>query len=274
MKKYLLALSTLSLLLCEAFFTGGGMAFAATSYTLSSGTLTITGSGDMPTNYTSATSGTNAAPWAGSRASITKIVISEGVTSIGKYSFYGCSEATEVQIASTVTSIGQSAFQGCSKLATVKFGTSTTYKCNIDTIYSGAFNSCYKVTYVYCYGSDAADAMARWLHIGFNAKTSNPFYDTKVSGSTKKFYLNSTNTTTLTTTNISGATKIKQHAFYKSPLTSVTLPSTVKSIGANAFSYDSLLTTIKFGSGSSDPCGIDTIMSDAFSYCPIVTELM
>ena len=230
MKKYLLSfITTLTLFLCEASFIGGGMAFAATSYTLSSGVLTITGTGAM-TDYNSST----AMPWNSDKASVTSIVISEGVTSVGKYAFYGCSNATSVQISSTVTSIGQYAFQNCSKLATVKFGTSTTYKCNIDTIQSSAFSSCSAVTYVYCYGSSTTDAMARWLHIGFNASSSNPFNASTVD--TKYFYTNSSRQTTLTTSNLSGATAIKQFAFYNNTsLTAITLPTTITWIGKQAF---------------------------------------
>ena len=207
--------------------------FAATSHTLNGGTLTITGTGAM-SDYSSSTTASDKQPWAGNRADITKIVISEGVTSVGKYAFYSCSNATSVEIASTVTSIGQYAFQNCSKLATVKFGTSTTYKCNVDTIQSSAFSSCSAVEKVYCYGSTTTDAMARWLHIGFNASTSNPFNASAVA--TKYFYTNTSRQTSLTTSNLSGATAIKQYAFYNNTsLTAITLPTTITWIGKQAF---------------------------------------
>ena len=237
MKKYLLSLLTLTLLFCEASFTGGGMAFAATSYALSADnkTLTITGSGAMTdwtsSNYTNATTGRG---WQSNIGTITKIVISEGVSSVGAYAFRGMTEATTVEVASTVTSIGSYAFYGCSKLATVKFGTSSTYKCNIDTIQSSAFSSCTAVANVYCYGSGTADAMARWLKIGFYADTSNPFYASTVA--TKYFNMNTSRQTSLTTTNLSGATKIKQYAFYNNTsLTAITLPTTITWIGKKAF---------------------------------------
>ena len=37
-------------------------------------------------------------------------VINDGVTSIGKYAFYGCSNLTSVSISNTVTNIGTAAF--------------------------------------------------------------------------------------------------------------------------------------------------------------------
>lgn len=228
MKKSTICLFVLSLLFANIFGTGG-KAFGATSYTLTNGVLTITGSGAM-TDYNSST----AMPWNSNKASVTSIVINEGVTSVGKYAFYGCSNATSVQIASTVTSIGQYAFQNCSNLATIKLGTSSTYKCNIDTIYGSAFSSCSKVAYVYCYGSSATDGMARWLKIGFNATTSNPFNASTVT--TKYFYTNTSRQTSLTASNLSGATAIKQFAFYNNTsLTAVTLPTTITWIGKQAF---------------------------------------
>lgn len=68
----------------------------------SSMTLTISGSGDMDDNDSS--------PWWNFRNSIHKVVIEEGVTSIGSYAFYGCSELTSITIPEGVTSIGSYAF--------------------------------------------------------------------------------------------------------------------------------------------------------------------
>ncbi len=63
-------------------------------------TLTISGSGEMP-DYS-----TNDAPWAEHSSSILKIVISDGVTSIGNNAFLNV-HADEVTIPNSVTSIGE-----------------------------------------------------------------------------------------------------------------------------------------------------------------------
>ena len=47
---------------------------------------------------------------------VTDANISDGVASIGRYSFCGCSSLTSIAIPSSVTSIGVSAFYNCSKL--------------------------------------------------------------------------------------------------------------------------------------------------------------
>lgn len=271
MKKYLLTFLTLGLLLCEASFTGGGMAFAATSYTLSADhkTLTITGSGAMTdwtsSNYTNATTGRG---WQSNIGTITKIVISEGVSSVGAYAFRGMTEVTTVEVASTVTSIGSYAFYGCSKLATVKFGTSSTYKCNIDTIQSSAFSSCTAVANVYCYGSSYADAMARWLHIGFNAATSNPFNASTVA--TKYFNMNTSRQTSLSTY-LNGATAIKQYAFYNNTsLTAITLPTSLIWIGKQAFGKCSNSSFTKI----TIPENVTICGDDVFTGCSALTSVV
>ena len=86
------------------------------TYELSGGTLTISGTGSMP-DYTS----DSPAPWYGSRASITSIVIGNGVTSIGEYAFINCGNVTSVtfEASSQVATIGERAFNQCIKLSSI-----------------------------------------------------------------------------------------------------------------------------------------------------------
>ena len=69
------------------------------------GTLTIMGTGDM-TNY----SGSGEVPWYSIRESIESVVIENGVTSIGDYSFYYFRSLESVSIPETVNRIGEWAF--------------------------------------------------------------------------------------------------------------------------------------------------------------------
>ena len=80
------------------------------------GTLTIYGAGAM-TDYQKTDS---LAPWLGDHiASIKKVVIRNGVTSIGSWAFRNCPALTEVVIPDSVTAIGAGAFSGCSGLVSV-----------------------------------------------------------------------------------------------------------------------------------------------------------
>ena len=58
------------------------------------GTVTISGTGDM-WDYDS--EGSNRSPWAGDR-SIRKVIVKEGVRSVGKNAFSGCTEMEEVEL--------------------------------------------------------------------------------------------------------------------------------------------------------------------------------
>ena len=84
------------------------------NWSLTGGTLSISGSGAMP-NYTDA----NMPPWYEAAEMINRIVVGDGVTSIGSLSFYGCSTAIRVSLPSTVTAIGARAFKNCSSMAYV-----------------------------------------------------------------------------------------------------------------------------------------------------------
>ena len=65
-----------------------------------------------------------------------EFVILDGVTSIGNYAFYGCSNLTSIIIPNNVTSIGNNVFDGCSGLRSV------TIPDSITSIGEHAFNAC------------------------------------------------------------------------------------------------------------------------------------
>lgn len=105
------------------------------------GTLRISGSGAMnnyeqtreePDQDGKARFGSTA-PWSGS--TITRVVIEDGVTSVGTYAFESCA-MTEISLPGTLVSIGQSAFEHCENLAVVTVPDSVT------EIGMFAFNEC------------------------------------------------------------------------------------------------------------------------------------
>lgn len=79
----------------------------------SDGVLTISGTGEMA-NFTSAN-----VPWYYNRKDIVSVVLENGVTSIGEYSFYHCENMDNIELPSGLASIGEEAFAGCSSLSSI-----------------------------------------------------------------------------------------------------------------------------------------------------------
>ncbi len=98
-------------------------------------TLTIYGKGAMD-DYSSFGS----APWDAYRDSIKKIVVEEGVTSIGNYAFAQCMKAQTVSLPSTLTKIGMASFYQCDALQSV------TLPAKVTSVGDYAFYGCYSMT--------------------------------------------------------------------------------------------------------------------------------
>ena len=105
------------------------------------GTLTISGKGKMD-NYTqrilSSGEDVSTAPWMDARQSIRKIVVSEGITSIGDRAFVGLRSLESVSLADSVRTIGTSAFSGSSLRSVV-------LPAEMDTIGNSAFSGCFSL---------------------------------------------------------------------------------------------------------------------------------
>ncbi len=99
-------------------------------------TLTITGTGDM---YDYSYEG---GPWAAYAPEITKVVLPEGLTSIGSYAFRNCSSLVSIAIPSTVTTINNDAFAYCSVLSSINLPVGLTHVRNY------AFEGCSSITSV------------------------------------------------------------------------------------------------------------------------------
>lgn len=126
----------------------GGLSWNLTK----AGTLTISGQGAMP-DFVSA----GEQPWSEKSSQIRKVILRDGVTSIGACAFWNCgvlsvelsptveaignsafreSSIISVSIPSNVKSIGDSAFQKCENLSSV------TISEGLETINQNAFNAC------------------------------------------------------------------------------------------------------------------------------------
>ncbi|MCI9082639.1 MAG: leucine-rich repeat domain-containing protein, partial [Lachnospiraceae bacterium] len=56
----------------------------------------------------------------------TEVVVPDGVTSIARFAFHGCSSLTDITLPSSVTIIGDYAFDGCSSLTDITLPSSVT----------------------------------------------------------------------------------------------------------------------------------------------------
>ena len=199
------------------------------------GTLTISGTGAMTSYFYS-----SSIPWYSNRSSVKKVVVSEGVTSIGDRAFSGCTGLTSITIPDSVTSIGVYA---------INVSTSLTYNIYDNGKYLGNNNNPYHVIM----DTVSTDITTCRIH-----------EDTKIVGY-EAFY-NCTGLTSVTIPN--GVTSIGYEAFNNcTGMTGITIPDSVTSIDDCAFSRCEKLTSINI------PNGVTSIGGSAFSRCSSLTSI-
>ena len=204
----------------------------------STGTATISGTGDMWDYYENGYDYTNKHqnPFAG-KSNVQKIVISEGVTNVGDYFLQGYeyrSNIKEISLSSTITKIGRYAFQNCYNVKSVNLPG------GLETIGDYSFDNCSGL-------------------IEINVPDSVKSIGKSCFQSCRKL-----STAILPDTLI----EISEFAFTGcSGLTEITLPSKLESIGRYAFSGCSSLTGIIL------PASIKNIKWSIFSNCTNLTEV-
>ena len=199
-------------------------------------TLTVSGSGAM-TDYT----GSTKAPWYDSRTLINKLVIEDGVTSIGNYAFNYLSNLSSVTIPDSVTKIGNYAFQYCSILPSISIPSSVT------SIGSYAFYNCAGLTGITL--PDSVEFLGTYVFYDCDALTSVKLSNGLLAISSYAFY----SCDALTSIVIpDGVTSIGSCAFaYCDKMSKVTISNTVGTIGDHAFYYiDSKLNITYCGTSS------------------------
>lgn len=135
------------------------------------------------------------------------------ISTIGNRAFANCSGLSNVTIENGTTVIGQGAFSGCTTLSSISIPQS------IVEIGANAFENCSRLNYVYI------TDLGNWCQIRFANQKSNP------SGS---LYLNQERLTSAVIPSTVSA--ISAYAFYgHSELQKITIPTSVTTIGENAF---------------------------------------
>ena len=171
-----------------------------------------------------------------------KVVISDTVTKIGKYSFYECTSLTSVELGSGVKQIGGSAFHGCTGL------TSVTIPDGVTSL--GGFSECTGLTSILI--PDSVTSIENCAFLDCSGLTGNLVIPNNVTSIGLRAFEGCYG---LTGDLIipEGVTSIGEYAFSECKgLTFISIPNSVTTIGSRAFSFCSNLSSVIIGSGVTD----------------------
>ncbi len=239
---------------------------ATWSFDSSTGTLTISGTGDVY-DYNS--------PFKNNK-NINSVIIKDGITSIGNETFSQCSKLKSAIIPNSLKSIGDCVFEFCSSLKNVKMGS------YVESIGHHAFSHCLSLINLkipYTVMTIGEDAFSHVNNIFYNGTASGSPWGAKVINGYVDGYLVyaderreellgcSAQATYVTIPN--SVKMIGKGAFSQcSSLSSIVIPNSVKMIGIGAFSHCSSLSSIVI------PDSVTSIGYHAFEYCTSLTNII
>ena len=220
--------------------------------------------------YTIPSTATSIADFAFSSCTgLTSVSIPSSLTSIGSYAFLDCTGLTGISIPSGVTSIGSGAFYGCTGLTSVSISSSVT------SIGSFAFYRCTGLASVAIPSSVTSIGSSAFLGctglVSLSVTAANPNYSSsngvlfnKLQTSLIQCPVGKSGAYTIP----SSVSSIGSNAFYGcTALTSVSVPSSITDIGSSAFSGCTGLTNVSI------PPGVTSIGGFAFYRCTGLTSM-
>lgn len=214
------------------------------------GELVISGEGEMWEN-------TSFCPPFRNNSSIKAVVIEDGVTNIGDYTFYNCESLESVSIPNSVTSIGDYAFYICEKLASIELPNKIInlgVHAFVGTAYTNDDNN----------WEDGVLYIGKHLVKTQSEITSCDIKDGTINIANHAFSYRK-KLTKLTIPN--SITTIPKEAFeYCTSLKEITIPNTVTEIGESAFEQSGL-TSINI------PYGVKSIGTSAFENCSSLANI-
>ena len=219
-----------------------------------------------------------------------KVILQEGLTSIGNFAFRNLGKITEVVVPNSVTSIGQGAFQGCNSLVkmTLPFvGGSRSTTTSTPSTASSSWNGGSQYLFGYIFGgaiysrnsSSKPSSTDILIYQGENYYRSSYYYYnryyipsslreiviTDATGISANAFYNCTMLTSVTLNE--GITAINTYAFYNcANIAEIVIPSSVESIGNYAFQKCSLLQTVQVLRG--DVLSLTSLGSNVFDSTP------
>lgn len=208
-------------------------------------------------------------------SSLSSIKLPESVLRIRSYAFHNCASLEEISLPSDLITIGDKSFGSCISLKTIIIPQSTR------NVYSHAFMECFSLTICVEGSSDNRSFSSDWNSgrpviwnyagdmgvtesgISWVLVSETEAVITGYSGPVAEIEIPST---------VEGYTVIGigENAFHKSPYVSgIKIPSTVKTIGANAFKLCYKLARVEIEKG-----GLEEIGDYAFSRCEELMEIV
>lgn len=243
------------------------------SLDVASGTLTISGTGEMNT--------ITAPEWENRRDEIKAVVFEHGVTNVGS-SFEGCSNLTSISISDTVTKLGNSVFADCTSLTSVvipenvkeiggycfwdcKNLSSVTLPASMSFIGDSAFRDCTSLRNLIL--PEGLTKIPEKTFCGCSSLQSINVPDTvTMIGAWAFGHCSALKSIALP----NGLTKIEEYAFSGSGLTgTVTLPAALTTMEAGAFSRCSSLQSFALAEGNASFLNIDGIIYAAGNNQPV-----
>ena len=288
MKKLFLTTIVSLFIAISAMAQSGTTGDLSWNFDSNTGTLTISGTGDMPDYYYY-----SSIPWSYYWSDILEVDIANGVTSIGDGAFFRCSSLTSATIPSSVTSIGKYAFLDCSSLASIAIGnnvasigeaafngcsslTSATIPSSVTNIGDGVFRNCQSLTSINVAASNIAylseDGVLynkdQTTLIAYPLSKTNTYFSIPVSVTSIEHYAFGYCRNLASITIPNSVISIEDYAFQHCiGLTSITIPNSVKSIGVGAFQYCISLTSVTI------PNSVTSIENNTFYSCRGLTSV-
>jgi hypothetical protein len=217
----------------------------------SNGLLTVSGTGRMK-EFTVSNS-----PWKDDNR-IREAVISNGITNIGTFAFYGCTSLVSVEIPDSVVTLGQGSFEGCVSLDSIVIPDSVT------SIGISAFQGCTGLTSITIPGSVTGIGTSAFEDCTGLTSITIPDSATSIG---PRVFKECTGLTSFTIPD--SVTSIGSGAFQGcTGLSSITIPDSVTSIGSGAFQGCTGLSSITI------PDSVTSIGGMAFGNCNNITSLI